>query len=557
MAVITRQELENAQRDVSDLGKVVNGSSTLANPAAAAPLNVGTVSTREGQVVKTLSRVVADGFTSVEARLTPIIYSLTAQRDAALTITTPASAVITPGRTCYDKEDTNLYICTEEDDPENPGTLRKVWSRLSNLENVALAELGDILRGVTKPSIGAKISIANLKIMQEVEKNFDNNALEVHHIRFPIKNTLYEGLAKMMGYNTAPLNSKAFMQSGVDFGCRIPFEELVNASSPEATAAGVDWAAPTNRVLFRNNVYNVLEGYYVLGSIDISNIYAKDVTIRDCYIDGNYNAYAAIGKSNVEDYAAYVEYCTLRRFINDAMANNYGHVAFCDIEYSRGDALKASGHDVHYHGNMIRVLGFGIPSAHADGLQVWDCSRLTVTQNTFWMPGTSTYYDEGTYGSTQILRFVTEHGTGVLEEVYCGGNILAGAGHTISVRARYAGSLVQNMVIANNIVAGNVDGYPIPLYGVITTDHQPAQTAGTVRNLLFHDNKMSDGRVGLKTSPPGQFINGPNQEGMWYYDKQYASEYFMELGKRYGYLDWNGDLKAGVPNYGVGGVMPT
>lgn len=535
MAVISRVELENAQRDVSDLGKVVNGAANLANPSASAPNNVGTVTTRQGALIKTLSKLVADGYDTVEARLTPIIYTSTLERNNALATT--GVNEIKAGRTCYDKQDTNLYILVMED-IGLPPVATKVWAQLSNLELAAVADFGDVLRGISDV---ARLSIKDYTFLREREKCFANDALKKHHIQWPIKSTTGEGLAKVFGYTTPPTTH--FLQPGVDFGCRTAFEDLIDAStivSPNYP----EWLAPTKRIMIRNDSPNHVEGYYVPGYIEINSTYAKTVWVRDCYIDGNYGVYQGVGKNNLDVYPTYVEYCTIRRFLNEAVSLNYGHMAYCDIELSRADGVKASGHDVYYHGNMFRLLGQDVPSTHADCLQVWDCSRLYVTGNTFYMPGTATAYDEGTYGSTQVIRLITESGSGVLEDCYVCGNICIGGGFSFAVRARFAGSLVQNVVIANNVVGGSIAGDRLYVYGPITKEHWRTQQVGTLRNLIFWNNMMHDG-TGFNT----ELITaqaGPNQNGLWHYDKRYATPEFLECGKKFGLLDWNGDPAPGV-----------
>jgi len=56
MAVITRDQLENASQDANDLGQIVGGAPDRSNPGHAS----GTVTTRLGQTVRTASKVMAD-----------------------------------------------------------------------------------------------------------------------------------------------------------------------------------------------------------------------------------------------------------------------------------------------------------------------------------------------------------------------------------------------------------------------------------------------------------------------------------------------------------------
>jgi len=532
MPVITRLELENAQRDVEDLGKIVNGAADVPNPGQAAPNNFGTVTTRLNRVVKTLAKLVADGQATVEARLTPEIYTTTLERMNDL-----VSPDTTPGKTCFDKEDNNLYICLTQGDPPE-----KYWHQVSNLQLSATADLDQLLRLVGP--VG-RISIEDHKLVHDVDKLYENDALTKHHIEFPGKSTLSEGLAKSLNYNSWPTAHMG--QKGVDYGCRIPEASLVLASAPVGSGGWVDWDNTIKRAHFRNNNPNRMSGYHVLGYIDINSTYDRSVYLEDCIIDPNFAAFQAIGKANPDAYALFCQYCDLKRFLNEASAPNFGHIAYCDIENSRGDGLKASGHDVTFHGNMIRLLG-QITSAHADGIQVFDCDNLQITQNTIYMPGTATVWDEGAYGTTQCLRLVTESAANALREVYVAGNLFVGGGFTVAVRSRFVGSVVENVAIVNNLIGGKRDGNPYWVYGPITKEHWLSQgSIGTIRNVLMWNNRMTDG-TSFATELPGVPQGGADQNGIWHFSKEHASPRWLEIGKRLGLLDWNGDLASGVVN---------
>lgn len=538
MPVITRLELENAQRDVTDIGNVINGAADRPNP----PQIAGTVTTRTGRVIKTISKLVVEGQATVEARLTPKIYSSTIERTAALTLTGDDELKV--GQTCYDKEDTQLYIMVIEPVGDPTPVDTKVWRRVSNLEIAAQASLDQLLVGVGD---AGRLSVSNRAFMKEREKLFDDNALDVHHISFPIKNVLNDGLLKALGF-TGPDIPIQHKQVGVDFGCRFTIPELFNV---ETTPFGVDnpyeFMTSPRRLFVRNNNPNSMYKLYIPAYVDISSGYLKTTYIKDCYIDCNYGAYDGIGKYNDIIYPVYIEHCTIRRFINHAAAPNKGHIVNCDIELSQADGLKASGSDIYIHGNMMRLLGQDIPSTHADCIQIWDCTNLYITGNTLYMPGTDTEYDEGTYGTTQCIRLVTESNGGVLANFYVMGNVMIGGGFSVAVRSRYAGSLVQNGVIANNLLGGSIDGDKLYVYGPVAKDHWLSNNPGTIRNLILWNNKMTDG-TGFNAEAPPVAQAGSNQNGIWHYDKDYATAEFMEIGKRFGLLDWNGDLADGVVN---------
>lgn len=531
MPVITRLELEAAQVDVATLGNVINGAADRPNPGNPS----GTVTSRLGQVIKTLAKIVVDGQTTVEARLTPIIYQTTLERNNAL-----VDPDVIAGTTCFDKEDNNLYILLIEqlgDPPEDT----KVWNQLSRLDRAITADLDQLLR--LDGPVG-RISVEDWKFLDERDKLFDKDALKVHHIEFPGKSTLNEGLAKALNYTTWPTAHQ--LQATAQYGCNDIPANLTLISETVENGGWSDWDNVLKRVQVRNDNPNYIENYYIPGFIDINSAYDRSVYVKNCYIDPNFGSFQAISKANSEEFALFVEYCTIRRFLNEASSPNFGHMAFCDIELSRGDGLKAAGHDINFHGNMVRLLG-QLSSAHADALQVWDCERLTVTQNTFYMPGTGQIqWDEGTYGTTQCLRLVTESDANVLREVYVAGNLFIGGGFTVAVRSRYTNSLVENVAIVNNVIGGTKDGTPYWVYGPITKEHhKPSGSPGFIRNLMMWGNRMTDGTT-FATEAPGVPQGGPDQNGIWHFSKEHASPRWLEIGKRLGLLDWNGDLASGV-----------
>lgn len=532
MPVITRLELENAQRDVVDLGLIINGAADRPNP----PQDPGTVTTRLGGVVKTISRLVVEGQETVEARLTPIIYTSTIERLADITLRNV-------GQTCFDKEDTNLYIVVEEMIGDPTPVATKVWNQISNLQLAVSADLDQLLR---QDGAVGRITIDDWKFLDERDKLYDGNALEVHHISFPGKSTLNEGLAKAVGY-PGGWPTAHHLQQDIHYGPRIPIVDMKVAS-----VEWPDWDNTIKRVQVRNNNPNEIREYYIVGYIDINSAYDRAVYVEDCYIDPNFGAFQAISKANESTYPLFVQYCKLRRVLNEAAAPNYGHIAFCDIEVTRGDGLKATGHDVNLHGNMIRLLG-QLESAHADGIQISTCDKLQITSNTIYMPGTGLLeWDEGTYGTTQCLRLVTESDSHAIKECYVAGNVFVGGGFTLAIRSRYTNSVVENVAIVNNVIGNSYDGDFYNLFGPITQEHwKPGSSPGFFRNLMIWGNVMNDGTV-LAAEGGGGRQTGTDQQGIWHFSKEHASPRWLEIGKRHGLLDWNGDLAPGVTNRTTG-----
>lgn len=529
MPVITRAELEDAQRDAEDLGSIVNGAANLPNPGQ----DDGTVTTRLGAIVRTLSKLVADGQETVTARLTPAVYATTLERTDAL-------SAVTAGQTGFDKEDTNLYIAvpTEED----PEVLE--WLQVSNLQLAAAADLADVLR---QQSTVGRITVTQYTELRDRDYLYERDAWLNHHIEVPGKTgTVNEGLSKVFGFTAWPTTH--MLQEGVGFGLD---DSTARVAIDDPTLGYED--QDSSRIFLRNDNSGLVENYnFTVGMhIDIGSGFYKTATIRNCLIDTNYTKLQCITKNNLPDYPAYVERCKLRRFTSEALSLNGGHLVGCDIELSQGDGLKAGGEGVIYHKNLVRLLGYNLPSAHADALQVLAVSDFEVTQNTFYMPGTGTYWDENTYGTTQIIRLITENNAHEIRDVYVAGNVFIGGGFSVAVRSRFAGSVVENVAIVNNIIGGTQDGNPYWVYGPITQEHWIGNNPGAIRNLILWGNIMHDG-TSFAAETPGVPQGGTDQNGLWHYDKDYASPKFLEVGKKLGLLDWNGDPAPGVTNRTTG-----
>lgn len=523
MAVITRLELENAQRDVATIGSVVNGAADLANPGK--PL--GTVQSRTGATIKTLARVAADGTATVEALLTPLVYETFAAMDADKTALVSGVLKVKAGQTAYCRETTQIYILTSV----TVGSVTtRTWEQVSDLAQAASAADEELLLGVSP--VG-RVSVTDYGFLREYDRFLDKNALDNKFIKWPGKPTTGEGLAKLFTAGATSWPSSPWGQEGVDFG--VPTALLSGLVAGNTHPA---WTTP-NRILIKpDSVTKIVDGYTVLGIININNAVTEAVYIRNSIIDAFYNGLTAVQQDGIGP--VHISNCILRNFIAQSENLYNGTIKNCLIENSKGDGLKG---DMLYGGViyncLVRKLGQIDPSAHADAMQCQRSTNMSIIGNTFYMPGTGkAVYDEGTYGTTQCLRIVTEDNTLFHKDLLAVGNLLVGGGYTVAVRSRYANgelSTVENVIIGNNMLGGP----DYHLFGHITAEHgKSTGSVGVIRNLLMHNNRDI-------TGAPMSYA-GINQNGLWHYDKSKASPRFLDLAKRWGYLDWNGDLKPGI-----------
>lgn len=524
MAVISRAELENAQRDVSDLGKIVNGAADLANPGKPA----GTVTTRLNSVVKTLSKLVADGTATVESLLTPLVYETSAARAADLNATISGGAYkVKAGQTCYDRETTQIYIMTSV---TVLAVTTRAWDQVSDLAKAATAGDEELL--LQKSGVG-RISVSDYVFMREYDRFLEVDARQKMFVKWPGKSTAGEGLAKALNPGAGEWPTSPWGQEGVDVG--VPTAKLGDLLSGNLHPA---WTTPT-RILIKPETTKIVDGYNILGIIEVNNAVSEAVYIRNSIVDAFLTGLTAVQADGVAPI--HVSNCILRNFAAQACNLVKGTIKNCIIENSRGDGLKG---DFVYGGviynNLVRKLGQIDLSAHADAMQCQNSNGMRIYGNTFYMPGTGSTYDEGANGTTQCLRIITESNTLKHQDLIAAGNLLIGGGYTVAVRSRYSNgetSKVENVVVANNVLGGSA----YHLFGHITAEHGLSTgSVGIIRNVLFHNNYDISGNP--------MTYDGINQNGLWHYDKSKATDQFIALGKRWGYLDWNGDVKSGVSN---------
>lgn len=524
MAVISRLELENAQKDVTTLGTVVNGAADLANPGKPN----GSVQSRTGQTIKTLARVVADGTATVEALLTPIVYETTAAMQAGKSALISGVLAVKAGQTCYNRETTQIYILTSV---TVSGVTTRTWEQVSDLAQAASAGDEELL--LQSSGVG-RVSVNDYVFLREYDRFLEKRAAQEMFIRWPGKSTALEGLAKALNPGAGEWPTSPWGQETVHYG--VPIDKLPGLLSGISHPA---YTSPTRILIKPDSITKVVDGYNLLGIVEVNNAVAEAVYVRNTIVDAFLTGLTAIQADG--SGPIHVSNCILRNFTAQAINLVKGTIKNCLIENSKGDGLKG---DFVYGGviynNLVRKLGQIDLSAHADAMQCQNSNGMRIYGNTFYMPGTGSTYDEGANGTTQCLRIITEANTLSHTDLIAAGNLLIGGGYTVAVRSRYSNgetSKIENVVIANNVLGGPA----YHLFGHITDEHGKATgSVGIIRNLLMHNNFDITGQ-------PMKY-GSINQNGLWHYDKSKATAQFIALGKRWGYLDWNGDPLPGIAN---------
>lgn len=511
MPLITETDLTNAKTDADHLALIVGGASDLANPGNP----TGTVTTRLGAIVKTMAKVAADGTALYSTLLTPKVYNTTAARDAAL-------GSVTLGQLAYDRETTQLYMAVDED---GTGVIPREWVQVTETSAATSAIKEELY---ARASSTGRTSVSDVTFLSKLDDVTQQSALQRKYIKWPGKSTTLEGLALALGHSTWPTNR--YGQENVDYGLLSDIGDLTDYTTHP------DYEAANTRLKIIDGSSDTIQGVHVLGGyIDVNANVTIPIYILDCLIDTSYNKLAGVVQNNFAS-PVYIRDCTIKNFLNEAVNLRKGHIIDCDISLSQGDGLKLDGDGVLVDNCMVRLLGQVNPSAHGDAIQIQDGNNITIIRNTLYMPGTGTTYDEDSNGTTQMVRMVTENAAYAITDVVVAGNLLIGGGYALSIQSKFVGALVENIVVCNNVF-GDSDYF---VYGNMTNAHYLSNSPGTIRNIILYNN------IDVNKNPIT--YGGTDQNGVWHFNKDYANERFLELGKRLGLLDWNGDLASGVTN---------
>lgn len=341
---------------------------------------------------------------------------------------------------------------------------------------------------------------------------------------------------------------------GRDFGCPIPESIL---SLPPATLV-VDGAAP--RLLIGNRGPHHLCGLRVINHYISIDPAADDVSIEDCVIrasawdvgSGSPNAIATAPSGGRLDLVA----CSVSGGYQAIIGlQRPGSVQRCYLADSRGDGfnLRGTAGRKILEGNLVHRLGQNAPLAHSDCLQFNpgdDSENFWIMRNTFYMPGDGPF-SEATNGATSVINASTQGGSDPvggratrIARVVLAGNLLAGGVYTVSWTPR-AGGVVENVVSCNNLYAPSAYRpfhlgddllfYPGP------RDHTQR---GRISNLIFHNEKMTDGRP--------VFHRGRPLDGIWHHDRErlLSDPLTLRLAQKFGLVDADGELLPGIESKG-------
>lgn len=187
----------------------------------------------------------------------------------------------------------------------------------------------------------------------------------------------------------------------------------------------------------------VIENLDVSGTIKVE---AKDVTIRNCRIDGG-------GGSAYGIHALYATNLTIEKveIVRNTSAGVYGRnftLTEANIHEQGGDGIKAEGNNL-IEKCWIHHLGM-IEGAHADGSQTRGGSNIVFRHNFFDMPSPSSPNGEGPPYKSNATFFIGAE-TSDISGVIIEDNLLNGGNYTIYFGAHPStGYKVYDCLIRNN-----------------------------------------------------------------------------------------------------------
>lgn len=314
---------------------------------------------------------------------------------------------------------------------------------------------------------------------------------------------------------------------GVDFSRDPSLPAMTEASTLPA------WDAANNRLLMRNTTpvaQLTMSNVRIPGVVDI-NSSTEQITLDHCQI--NLASTYGINQLNLNTSPVLVRRCELFGQLTNTVLLHTGTIADSYMHDTRSDAIR-----LHQSGqklvlrNMVRKLGQIDTGAHQDCIQTsGPTSNITTFGNMFYMPFSGGTYDEGGFGSTNVLRYATQGGT--LSDILSVNDALIGGGYTVSLCPN-VGEQINGAAIIGSWFAK-----PVSLGGAFTaygSFYPGAATIGLTRNILIHNCRyLEDG------SPVFHAVSGTSAQGLWDYDKSVAPARFKQVCQMLGYTDWNDD----------------
>lgn len=304
-------------------------------------------------------------------------------------------------------------------------------------------------------------------------------------------------------------------------------------AAPTAGTAHPQYTATTKRIVMASTTTapnRVVSNYDLAGYIDITLTNGTTVLVEDTLIDASIATIFYGVQQQTETSVLVMRRSRVKNAVSADVILRNGTIADCYLLESQADAVTLAGAGPKLLlRNMVRRLGTN-PLAHADCVQTAGITSDVITfGNMFYMPHTGGPFDEGTFGTTDVLNYNNAATGATLENFLAVNDALIGGGYTVNIGPD-PDSLVNGMALVGCWFSKPGGGYA--QYGNFYPLTEP--TTGIGRNILVHNCRhIEDGSPVTK--------NGANAQGLWEYDKATAPARFRQVCRILGYLDANDD----------------
>ena len=391
--------------------------------------------------------------------------------------------------------------------------------------------------------------------------------------KFMGDDTVGDGLAQIAGLSGSWQATATTGVKGVDFGLTLDPASLLSASSHYAYNSGNQY------IQFNNNTAaNSWEGHqlngYNMKAMTASGTNGNNVHIDNCLIDGlDFTPIHGIRQDNDEVMKVTATNLDMTRM--DTVGHNTCHTTIDRVYYYDvgGDPLKVGTGSLPTRVRNSFGHRYGIQdAAHGDGIQMasGDVRNVVVYNSTFYLPGPSSIYDQGTLGSNIAFYITCTREDDYLEDIYAIGGILVGRNASAAFNAEGLNSVVNccgvvNARLGGAVYSGNTPSQPGNPGAHPGEIQLPTNDGGRLTNILVWNNRLPDGsRAHLDGGFAQQLgligYNGETDEfgqqygacGVIEYDPAIVTPAFLdilkELGEQHGVetVDENGDV---VPRF--------
>ncbi len=329
--------------------------------------------------------------------------------------------------------------------------------------------------------------------------------------------------------------------------------DVGHTGSPAAGSTHPNWNGSAAIAVPSGSSDFTIDGYDVEGDIFIALGRNRNVIINNCRLSRDDVAFASWPnhnclKQNGDTYTATITNSTLRR-TRAAAITGLTNVANCDIEYHRGDNIKA-GHTAgasviqRIENSWLQAAGWADvydAAIHGDAFQVSGGGDVRAVALGVYSAGSSSTYTTSGHGLTQAFR--VDANLGNCFRVHCLGMMAAFGGiYPIYINSQNASYTTRNVTMAFCTIASPKFRDPtVSDTGSLFYPNSLAPITGGLENIGFYGNQT------IYQDDTGPLLyNGSDVTGIWRWKKATMDAATTALWQDLGLLDGSGDPVSGM-----------